>query len=55
VADFQAERFAPVVSDLVAAEVQVAPPQVQEKFDELLNLGAELLSIDRNTLDLASE
>ena len=48
VADFLAERLLPVVSELVAAEVQVAPLQVQEKFDELLSLGAELLKIDRN-------
>lgn len=54
-ADFQAERLTPVVSELVAAEVQVAPSQVQEKFDELLSLGAELLRIDRSALDLASE
>ena len=55
VADFLAERLLPVVSELVAAEVQVAPLQVQEKFDELLSLGAELLKIDRNALDLAAE
>jgi hypothetical protein len=55
VADFGAERLLPVVSELVAAEVQVAPPQVQAKFDELLSLGAELLRIDRNALGLAAE
>jgi hypothetical protein len=55
VADFGAERLLPVVSELVAAEVQVAPPQVQAKLDELLSLGAELLRIDRNALDLAAE
>lgn len=54
VADFVAERFAPVVSELVAAEVQVAPSKVQEKFDELLSLGAEFLRIDRDALDLAA-
>jgi hypothetical protein len=44
-----------VVSELVAAEVHAAPRQVQEKFEELLILGAELLRIERHTLDLASE
>lgn len=53
--DFKAQRFVPVVSELVAAEVQVAPPQVQEKFDDLVDLGAELLRIDRNALALAAE
>lgn len=55
VADFSGERLRAVVSELVAAEVQVAPAQVQVKFDELLSLGAELLRIDRNALDLAAE
>lgn len=55
VADFRAGRIAPVVSELVAAEVQVAPHQVREKFEDLLRMGAELLMIDRNALDLASE
>ena len=54
-ANFRAKRLAAVVSDLVAAEVQVAPSEVQEKFDELLSLEAELLRIDRTVLDLASE
>lgn len=53
--DFQAGRLMPVVSELVAAEVQGAPPQVQKKFDELVDLGAELLRIDRTALDLAAE
>jgi hypothetical protein len=55
VADFRAERLGPVLSELVAAEIQAAPSNVQEKLDELLGLGAEFLQIDRNALDLASE
>lgn len=55
VADFEARRFLPVVSELVAAEVEVAPANVRNKFDELLELGAELLRIDREVLDLAGE
>jgi len=55
VADFGTERLAPVLSELVAAEVQAAPSNVQGKFDELLSLGAELLRIDRDALDLAAE
>ena len=53
-ADFLAERLLPVVSELVPAEVQVAPLQVQEKFDELL-AWERALKLDRNTLDLAAE
>lgn len=55
VADFEAHRFVPTVSELVAAEVEVAPQEVQEKFDEVLALGAELLRLDRDALDLAAE
>ena len=53
VSDFRTGRCLPVVSDLVGAEVDVAPIQVREKFTELLALGAELLSISREALDLA--
>jgi len=55
VADFEAQRFLPAVSELVAAEVEVAPANVRKKFDELLDLGAELLRIDQEALDLAGE
>jgi len=55
VADFRANRFVAVVSELVAVEAEVAPPTVQRKFEELLDIGAELLPIDRDALDLASE
>lgn len=54
-ADFEVARFVPVVSDLVAAECVVAPAEVKRKFDDLLELGAELLRIDREALDLAAE
>lgn len=42
--DFREEYFAPVVSELVAAEVARAPDFVQEVYKELLELGAEVLS-----------
>lgn len=53
VSDFRTGRFLPVVSDLVGAEVDVAPIRVREKLTELLELGAELLPISRDALDLA--
>lgn len=55
VADFETQRFQPAVSELVAAEVEVAPANVRKKFDELLDLGAELLKIDQEVLSLAGE
>lgn len=41
--DFREQRFAPVVSVLVAAEIAPAPKFVQERYVELMELGAELL------------
>lgn len=55
VADFEANRFAPVVSELVAAEIQLAPAQVQRKFNQLLGLGAELRTVEQEALDLSAE
>lgn len=54
-ADFESGRFLPVVSELVAAEIQVAPERVREKFDELLELGAQLLRTDQEVLELVAE
>ena len=53
--DFAAKRLVPAVSELVAAEIEVAPEEVRRKYDELLELGAELLTIDQECLDLAAE
>jgi len=55
VADFEAEHSLPAVSELVAAEVEVAPANVRKKLDQLLDLGAELSRIDQEALDLAGE
>jgi hypothetical protein len=41
--DFREEYFAPVVSELVAAEIARAPDFVQEVYQELLGLDAEVL------------
>jgi hypothetical protein len=55
IGDFFAGRFVPVVSDLVVAECDAAPPAVRSKLDEVLAFGAELLAIDRETLELAEQ
>lgn len=43
VRDFREEYFAPVVSGVVAAEIALAPAFVQERYAEILGLGAEVL------------
>lgn len=50
--DFRARRFVPLVSDVTAAEVEEAPPTVQRIFDELVDLGAAILPVDGEALDL---
>jgi len=49
-ADFGSGRFLPVISEVVATEMQVAPEQVRRKFAALLDLGAEFLEVDREAL-----
>jgi hypothetical protein len=50
--DFRARRFSPMVSDVTAAEIEKAPPAVQRVFEEILELGATVLAIDRQALHL---
>jgi hypothetical protein len=45
VRDFQEGRFLPVVSEVVAAELELAPKAVKDKWDEILRLAPELLEI----------
>lgn len=52
--DFELGRFVPVVSELVAAEVQDAPPAVRDRFQDIVvALGAEVLRLDSEALTLA--
>lgn len=51
--DFRLGRFIPVVSAVVAAEVEGAPAEVRGVYDELVDLGAEVLLLDDAALDLA--
>jgi predicted nucleic acid-binding protein len=50
--DFRARRYAPVLSDVTAAEVAKAPEQVRAIHQELLRIGAEALRVDEEALDL---
>lgn len=51
--DFRLGLFVPVVSSVVAAEVEDAPDAVRAAYDELLALDAEVLLVTDEALDLA--
>lgn len=51
--DFRRSTYLPVVSDVVAAEVEEAPESVRNVYAELLQLGAEFLEVDEAVLGLA--
>jgi hypothetical protein len=51
--DFKLGLFKPILSDVVAAEVQDAPKQVQERYDEVLAFEHEFVVSSREALELA--
>lgn len=53
--DFRLGYFLPVVSELVAAEIQPAPERIRKKYGELLGLGAEVLTETDDALAVARE
>lgn len=53
VKDFRQGRFKPVVSEVVSAEIDDAPEVVQEKYGEILSLGAETLLVTPQAQELA--
>jgi hypothetical protein len=52
--DFQLGTYLPVVSEVVAAEIEDAPEQVRQKYADLLLLGAEILEVDKAVIGLAN-
>lgn len=52
VQDFRVGRFRPVLSEVTAAEVLAAPGSVQALYAELLDLGADVLRVTAETLDV---
>src|SRR3990172_4118369 len=54
VQDFRLGRFVPVLSDVVAAEVALAPGPVRDLHDALLRLPAEVVSVSPEALRLVS-
>lgn len=53
--DFQEGRFVPVVSSVVAAEIEAAPEAVREKFEEILRLDPEFLEITEGAAHFRGE
>lgn len=53
-ADFEAGRLTPVLSEVVAAEVEVAPERVRRKFEEARDLAGQLLEVDREVLEVVA-
>ena len=51
--DFREDTFQPVVSELVAAEIEPAPEPIQALYRELVSLGAEVLPISAEAEALA--
>ena len=51
--DFELGTYRPVVSAMVAAEIEDAPERVRERFAEIRALGAEFLEMDKSVLRLA--
>jgi hypothetical protein len=50
--DFRNGNFMPVLSDVTAAEIQRAPVPVQELFHEMIALGAEVIHISNESLNI---
>jgi hypothetical protein len=51
--DFRMGTYLPVVSEIVAAEVEDAPQSVRESYTELVTLGAKVLEVDDSVVQLA--
>jgi hypothetical protein len=51
--DFQLGTYQPVVSEMVAAEIEGAPERVRERYAELLELGTEVLEVGEEVVRLA--
>jgi predicted nucleic acid-binding protein len=53
-ADFEARRLVPVLSEVVAAEIELAPEQVRQKWAEVLPLAVGLLKVSREALEVVA-
>lgn len=55
VTDFRNGIFQPLVSEVIAAEIEEAPQHVQSIYAELIALNADILSVSESALELADE
>lgn len=53
--DFRNGTFQPLLSEVIAAEIEQAPETVQLIYAELVSLNAEILTIEGGALELADE
>ena len=53
--DFRNSTFQPLLSEVIAAEIEQAPENVQLVYAELVSLNAEILTIEDHALELADE
>jgi predicted nucleic acid-binding protein len=53
--DFRLGRLKPVLSEVVATEIEPAPIQVRELHAELVRLPAEIVAVTLETVDLVEE
>jgi hypothetical protein len=51
--DFSAGTFTPIVSDVLAAEIQDAPEVVRQEYDHLINGEHELMQVTEEVIELA--
>ncbi len=51
--DFRIGSFKPLLSEIIAAEVENAPVQVQKLYEELLALNPEIVSVNNEMAELA--
>lgn len=51
--DFRIGSFKPLLSEIIAAEVENAPVQVQKLYEELLALNPEIVRVNNEMADLA--
>ena len=55
VTDFRNGIFQPLLSEVVAAEIEEAPENVQGVYAELISLNADILPVGESALELADE
>jgi len=53
--DFRNGTFRPLLSEVIGAEIEDAPDEVQVVYVELIALNAEVLTVEESALELADE